>query len=48
MFHVEQIEKTKLKTKQKTKIERKCSTWNTPLFLFAFRFDTIVMKGVAL
>ena len=46
MFHVEQ---SMAKQKQKKKIiERKCSTWNTPLFLFAFRFDTIVRKGVAL
>lgn len=46
MFHVEQWMKQK-KIKKK-KIERKCSTWNTPLFLFARSFDTILKKGVAL
>lgn len=46
MFHVEQ---SMTKQKQKKKIiERKCSTWNTPLFLFARSFDTILKKGVAL
>lgn len=39
--------KDETKTEEE-KIERKCSTWNTPLFLFARSFDTIVKKGVAL
>lgn len=46
MFHVEHFRMTQKKTKKK--IERKCSTWNTPLFLFPQSFDTIVKKGVAL
>ena len=46
MFHMEQS-RTKQNQKKK-KIERKCSTWNTLLFLFIRSFDTIVKKGVAL
>lgn len=40
MFHVEQSMMKQKKIKKKI-IERKCSTWNTPLFLFARSFDTI-------